>query len=107
MAQPPDSTALNAFVGQVVDHATERLKTTGAGAETRQADLTKAKKNAGNRLRSDDIRASLTAEARVAGDSQALAKRMPMVRRSMSADLERLLGVAVGADDVPPSTAGR
>ena len=99
MAQTPDSIALRAFVEQLVEQAAERLTTAGNDAQARQADLTKAKKDAGNRLRSDDIRAALNAEARLATDAQALAKRMAIVQRSMSADLERLLGVSLGSDN--------
>jgi hypothetical protein len=98
MAQPPDSSALHALVGQVVERATERLTTTANDAQARQADLAKAKKDAGNHLRSEDIRAALDAEARLVTDAKALAKRMPIVRRSMSADLERLLGIALASD---------
>ena len=98
MAQPAESSALQGLVGQVVEHATKRLTTTANDAQARRADLAKANKNAGNHLRSDDIRAALDAEARLVTDAKALVKRMPVVRRAMSADLERLLGIALTSD---------
>jgi hypothetical protein len=99
MAQPPDLPDLHAFVGQLVEQATDRLQTARTEARARDTALSTAKKDPGNRLRSNDIAAALGGEARLITDTAALAKRMPMVRRSMSADLERLLGVALTSDD--------
>ncbi len=91
-----NDTPIQTFVARLVDQATERLTTSANDAQARQAALTKAKKDAGNRLRSEDIRVAQAAEDQLATEAGALAKRMTAVQASMGTDLERLVAVSRG-----------
>lgn len=98
MAEIPDAATLDQLVTRVADQAGARLKATAADAKERSASLSTASKSAGNRLRSNDIKASLAAESTLALDAHALARRLGQVKRSMRADLDRLVAAAQGGD---------
>ncbi len=95
MSQQSDTAAL---VTALVDHAKQRLTTAATDAQSRQADLATAQKEAGNRIRSTDVKAAIEAENALATDARAVAKRTTQLKQSMTADLERLLTLALGSD---------
>lgn len=98
MAEIADSATLDLLVTRVVDQANGRLTATAAAAKTGTKTFDAAKKDAGNRIRSHDVRASLDAETTLAADSRALAKSLARARKSMREDLGRLVAAAQGDD---------
>jgi hypothetical protein len=103
MADSSVNDQIRELVGTLVENVAGRLSATANDAQRRQELLLKAKKDSGNRLRSDEIGASLHVEGELALDARALAKRLTPVKRSIEADLERLISVA--RDSEPPDAA--
>jgi hypothetical protein len=103
MPEIADPATLDLLVTRVVDQAGARLKAAAADAKKRVKTLDDAKTDAGNRIRANDIRASLGAETVHAADAGALAKSLTRAKQSMRADLDRLVAAAQGDD---PATGG-
>jgi hypothetical protein len=97
MAELPDSHALEQFVTQVVDHAASRFNATAADAKKRQTLLNNAREGS-NRRRAGEIKTAVASEDRVALDARSLTKRLTAVKRTMQADLERLVSASLGVD---------
>jgi hypothetical protein len=101
MADITDSATLDLLVTRVVDQAGARLKGAAADAKQQTKTFDAAKTDAGNRKRSQDIRASLGAETTQAADAGALAKALAKAKQSMRADLDLLVAAAQG--EGPPA----
>jgi hypothetical protein len=99
MADKSDTPSVQELVGTLAEHVAERLTATADDAQRRHETLLEAKKDAGNRARSNTIRTSLQVENELMLDARALRGRVTPVKRSISSDLERLIEVAGGEDD--------
>jgi hypothetical protein len=98
MPELREPTSVDAIVSHVVGEAADRLTSAASDAQERHATLTKARKEAGNRRRSADIRAAIEAEEALIADARALAKRTTQLRQTMTDDLERLVALSLGRE---------
>ena len=96
MAALNDPNAVDSIVDAVVGQAGERLTTAAADAQDRHDTLTKARKVSGNRMRTDEIKASIEAEDELITDARALASRATQLKQQMADDLRRLVSLALG-----------
>jgi hypothetical protein len=103
MRKIADPATLDLLVTRVVDQAGARLKAAAADARKQTKTFDAAKTDAGNRIRANDIKASLGAETAHAADAGALAKALARAKQSMRDDLGRLVAAAQGDD---PATWG-
>jgi len=103
MPEIADPATLDLLVTRVVDQANARLTAAAADAKKQTKTFDAARKDAGNRIRSNDIKASLGAETTQAADAAALAKSLARAKKAMRADLDRLVAAAQGDD---PATEG-
>jgi len=104
LAKKSDTENAHALAATLAEQVTERLTATADDAQRRHETLLAAKKDAGNRMRSNAIRTSLQVENDLMLDARALRKRVTPVKRSISSDLERLIAVAGGQEEDPGSS---
>src|SRR5438309_1755579 len=93
-----DPEAIKTIVAAVVDQAGERLTTAATEAQGRQESLVKARKDTGNRTRTDEIKAAIDSEDALIADARALASRATELKQQMADDLERLVSLALGQE---------